>query len=92
MDPKINIVPIDQITPCPQNLKLHPEIQISQIARSIQQFEFINPIVINDDGRIIAGHGRYLAARKLGFKNVPVIQVSHLSKDEERAYLAKSAG
>ena len=86
MDPKINIVPIDQIAPCPQNPKLHPEIQISQIARSIQQFEFINPLVTDDKGEIIAGHGRYLAALKLGLENVPVIQISHLSKDEERAY------
>ncbi len=86
MSPQISIVSIDQIKPYKQNPKLHPDTQIGQIARSIEQFEFINPLVVDKNNEIIAGHGRFLAALKLGLKGVPVIQVSHLSEDEIRAY------
>ena len=83
---KISIVPIDSINPYENNARKHSEKQIQQIANSINQFGFINPIVIDDKGEIIAGHGRVEAAKLLKLKNVPVIKADHLTEAEIKAY------
>ncbi|MEX0328918.1 MAG: site-specific DNA-methyltransferase [Ruegeria sp.] len=69
------------------NARTHSEKQIEQIAASIRQFNFVNPVLIDDAGGIVAGHGRVAAARKLGYDEVPVIELAHLSEAERRAYV-----
>jgi DNA modification methylase len=75
------------LTPYPRNPRRHSDTQIAQIAGSIAQFGFNAPILIDSQGNIIAGHGRHLAAQKLGLESVPVIVLDHLSEVEKRAYL-----
>ena len=72
---------------CTRNPRTHSKKQIRQIADSIQRFGFTNPILISDDGEIIAGHGRLEAARLLGLDKVPIMKLSHLTRDERRAYV-----
>lgn len=79
-------MPIDWLIPYPNNAKEHPQRQIRQIARSIQQFGFINPVIIDDKREVVAGHGRLEAAKLLKLKKIPVIRVEHLTKAEIRAY------
>ncbi len=72
--------PIDRLVPSPRNARTHSEAQIAEIAGSIRAFGFTNPILVNDAGDVIAGHGRMAAARKLGLERVPVILLKHLSE------------
>lgn len=74
-----------KLSPYPSNPVDHPEAQVEEIAASIQQFGFINPVLIDDANVVIAGHGRLLAAEKLGLKKVRVIRLSHLSEAQARA-------
>lgn len=67
------------------NARLHDEQNVSEIAKSIQRFGFVNPVLADKDGEIIAGHGRAMAAAKLQIEQVPVIVLSGLSEDEKRA-------
>src|ERR1022692_2539971 len=78
---------LDKLIPYPKNPRRHSDAQIAQIAGSIAQFGFNSPILIDSKGNIIAGHGRYLAALKLGLETVAVIVLDHLSETEKRAYL-----
>jgi ParB-like chromosome segregation protein Spo0J len=71
----------------PKNPRRHSDAQIAQIAGSIAQFGFNSPILIDAKGCIIAGHGRYLGALKLGLETVPVIVLDHLTEIEKQAYL-----
>jgi DNA modification methylase len=71
----------------PRNARKHSPKQIRQIAASIERFGFTNPILVSDDGEIIAGHGRAEAAKLLGLSTVPTIILSHLTQDERRAYV-----
>lgn len=64
---------ISDIVEYDNNAKLHPDWQVEQIAKSIQEFGFNDPIAINEDMQIIEGHGRYLACKKLGIEKVPCI-------------------
>jgi DNA modification methylase len=82
---QIEHCPIDQLTPYANNARTHSDAQIEQIAQSIRQFGFVNPILIATDHTIIAGHARLLAACKLGMKTVPVIVLAHLSEAQRRA-------
>lgn len=77
---------LNQIRAYSKNAKGHPESQIQQIAASIRQFGFNNPILVDEDLEIIAGHGRMDAAQILGLETVPVIRLSHLSEAQKRAY------
>ncbi len=90
--------PIDSLQPYVRNPRTHSEKQIRQIADSIEQFGFTNPILIDREGGIIAGHGRVAAAKLIGRENVPTIRLEDLSKAQIRAYviadnrLAENAG
>lgn len=75
------------LIPYARNARTHSDEQISQIASSIVQFGFNNPILIDESGGIVAGHGRVMAARRLNMLTVPVIRLSHLSDEEKRAYI-----
>lgn len=79
-------IPIDLLKPYPGNARTHSDAQLATIARSIQTFGWMNPILAERDGTIIAGHGRWLASRQLGVARCPVIRVEHLSSDSVRAY------
>ena len=77
--------PIARLIPYVRNARTHSGDQIAQIAGSIAEFGFVNPVLIGADDVIIAGHGRVLAAEKLGLAEVPVIVLSHLSESQRRA-------
>jgi len=77
--------PLDRLIPYARNARTHSEGQVAQIAASIKEFGFVNPILAGADSVIIAGHGRLLAARKLGLAEVPVIVLDGLSENQRRA-------
>lgn len=79
--------PIQTLRPYAKNARTHSKKQIKQIARSIERFGFTNPVLVSDDGEIIAGHGRVEAAKSLNMKTVPTLALSHLSETERRAYV-----
>ena len=79
--------PLDRLIPHARNARTHSEDQIAQIAGSIAEFGFVNPVLVGDDGVIVAGHGRVLAARKLGLAHAPVIVLSHLTPTQRRALM-----
>lgn len=84
---KVETVAVSGLKPYQANARTHPPKQIQQIADSITRFGFCNPILIDDDSQVIAGHGRVEAAKLLGLKAVPALRLSHLSASEKRAYL-----
>jgi ParB-like chromosome segregation protein Spo0J len=75
------------LKPYARNSRTHSDEQIAKIARSIERFGFRNPIIAGEDGVIIAGHGRLLAAQLLGLEEVPVITARGMSDDERRAFV-----
>jgi DNA modification methylase len=77
--------PVDSLVPDPRNARTHPKRQIDQICASIRAFGFTNPILVDTDGGIIAGHGRLLAAKALGMAEVPTIVLSGLNAARKRA-------
>ena len=79
--------PIDDLRPAKSNARVHSKKQLKQIARSIQRYGFNAPVLIGNDGEIIAGHGRVEAAKLLGLEAVPAICLAHLNEVERRAYL-----
>jgi len=79
--------PLDRLVPHARNARTHSEEQVAQIAGSIAEFGFVNPVLVGDDGVIVAGHGRILAARKLGLSEAPVIVLSHLTPTQRRALM-----
>ena len=85
--PEINIqyVSVEKLIPYAANSRTHSDAQVAQIAASIREFGFTNPILINGENTIIAGHGRLMAARKLGMEEVPAIVLDYLSKAQQKA-------
>jgi DNA modification methylase len=79
--------PVNRLTPYARNPRTHSDAQVTQIASSIAEFGFNNPILVDTNAGIIAGHGRLLAARKLQLQQVPVIVLDHLSETQKRAYI-----
>jgi DNA modification methylase len=84
---RIELWPIDKLIPFARNPRTHSEAQVTQIAASIAEFGFNNPILVDTKAGIIAGHGRLLAARKLQLTEVPVIVLDHLTDAQKRAYV-----
>lgn len=78
---------IGDLLPYARNSRTHSDAQVAQIASSIREFGWTNPILVDPDGTIIAGHGRVMAARKLGEPRVPVITLGHLTEAQKRAYV-----
>lgn len=85
--PKISTRKVDALIPYARNARTHSDAQIDQIAASIREFGWTNPVLVDGENGIIAGHGRVLAARKLGQTEVPVIELAHLSEAQRRAYI-----
>ena len=84
---KIEILPAADLVTYARNSRTHDDAQVAQIAASIKEFGFTNPILIDEDGGIIAGHGRLSAARKLGIDKVPCLRLGHLTDAQKRAYV-----
>jgi len=84
---KIETIKVDALVPYARNSRTHSEEQVAQIVASIREFGFTNPVLIDGDGGIIAGHGRVLAARKMGLATVPCLRLAHLSEAQKRAYI-----
>ena len=78
---------ITDLLPYINNARTHSDEQVAQIAASIKEFGFNNPVLISDDGSIIAGHGRVMAATKLGMAELPCLELSHLSDIQRKAYI-----
>jgi DNA modification methylase len=87
MKPEIEHLALETLIPYARNSRTHSEAQVAQIAASIREFGFTNPVLVDDEGGIIAGHGRVLAARKLSLPEVPCIRLAHLSEAQKRAYV-----
>jgi DNA modification methylase len=84
---KIEMVSVDTLIPYAKNARTHSDEQVAQIAGSIKEFGFNNPVLIDKDNSVIAGHGRLMAARKLGYKEVPVVKLEHLTESQRKAYI-----
>lgn len=84
---QITYLPPERLRPSPNNARTHSKKQLKQIARSIERFGFVNPVLISDDFEIIAGHGRVEAAKILGLRDVPTVRLSKLSPADRRAYV-----
>ena len=82
---KIEKISIDTIKPYENNAKLHPPEQIEQIKKSILEFGNNDPIAIDENGVIIEGHGRYEALKQLGFDEIEIIRLSHLTEQQKKA-------
>ena len=82
---EIEMRPVADLVPYARNARTHPDEQIAQIAASIREFGWTNPVLIEPDGGIIAGHGRVMAARKLNMAEVPCIALADLSDAKKRA-------
>jgi DNA modification methylase len=83
----IEQIPTADLIPYARNARTHSETQVAQIAGSIQEFGFCNPVLIDADNGIIAGHGRVLAAQRLKLESVPCLRLSHLTDAQKRAYV-----
>ena len=79
--------PIEGLIPYARNSRTHSDEQVAQIAASIREFGWTNPVLVDGDNGIIAGHGRVLAARKMGMAEVPCIELAHLSEAQKKAYI-----
>lgn len=84
---KLERVSVETLIPYAKNARTHSDEQVAQIAGSIREFGFNNPVLVDKDNTIIAGHGRVLAARKLGLTDVPVIVLDHLTESQRKAYV-----
>lgn len=87
MAERIELWPVDRLQPYAKNARTHSDRQVDQIAASIRQFGFTNPILVDSADGIIAGHGRLMAAKRLGLATVPVIVLDHLTDAQRRAYI-----
>ena len=83
----IELWPVDRLRPYNRNARTHSPEQVAQIAASIIEFGFVNPVLVDTNAGIIAGHGRLLAARKLGLAEVPVVVLDHLTETQRRAFV-----
>lgn len=84
---RIEMWPLDRLIPYARNARTHSETQVAQIAASIIEFGFTAPLLVSEDGGILAGHGRLAAARKLHLEAVPVVVLDHLTPTQRRAYI-----
>jgi DNA modification methylase len=85
--PTYKTVSVQKLVPYARNSRTHSPQQVDKIAASIREFGFLNPIIVDGENGIIAGHGRVMAAQKLGLADLPVIEASHLTEAQRRAYV-----
>jgi DNA modification methylase len=87
MAERIELWPLDRLVPYARNPRTHSDEQVDQIAASIVEFGWTNPVLVDSDAGILAGHGRLAAAKRLGLEQVPVVVLDHLSPAQRRAYI-----
>ena len=87
MTETIEQIPPERLRPWPRNARTHSRKQIRQIAESIRTFGFTNPVLIDAEGTILAGHGRVMAAKELRLPTVPCLRIEHMTPEEKRAYV-----
>ena len=85
--PAYKAIPVADLIPYARNSRTHSEAQVAKIAASIREFGFLNPIITDGQNGIVAGHGRVMAAQKLGLQTLPVIEAGHLTEAQKRAYI-----
>ena len=85
--PEYKTAKVASLIPYARNSRTHSDAQVAKIAASIREFGFLNPIIVDGDSGIIAGHGRLMAAHKLGLDEVPTVQAAHLTEAQKRAYV-----
>ena len=81
------LIPIADLIPYARNSRTHSDAQVAKIASSIKEFGFLNPIITDGSNGIVAGHGRVLAAQKLGLNELPCVEADHLTEAQKRAYV-----
>jgi len=81
------LIPTADLIPYARNARTHSEAQVAKIASSIREFGFLNPVITDGKNGLVAGHGRVLAAKKLGLKEIPCLEASHLTDAQRRAYI-----
>jgi ParB-like chromosome segregation protein Spo0J len=86
-NPEYKMALVADLIPYARNSRTHTDEQITKVASSIKEFGFLNPVIVDGDNGIIAGHCRILAAKKLGIVEVPTIEASHLSETQKKAYI-----
>lgn len=84
---QIELIKTIDLVPYARNSRTHSDEQVAQIMASIKEFGFTNPVLVDEDGMIIAGHGRTVAAQRLGLDEVPVIRLDHLTPAQKQAYV-----
>lgn len=84
---RMELVPIDGLIPYVNNARTHSKEQIQKLRSSLREFGFVNPVIIDHDKNIIAGHGRVMAAKEEGLKEVPCVYVEHLTEAQKKAYI-----
>lgn len=84
---KIEYIKTAKLIPYAKNARTHSDNQVQQICKSISEFGFNNPVLIDEGNEIVAGHGRVMAAKDLGMEEVPCVRLSHLSDRQRRAYI-----
>lgn len=84
---KIEYKPIADLIPYARNSRTHSDAQVAQIAASIKEFGWTTPVLLDGENGIIAGHGRVLAAQKLGETKIPTIELSHMDENQRKAYI-----
>ena len=84
---QIILQPVEALIPYARNSRTHSDEQVAQIAASIREFGFTNPVLVDDEGGIVAGHCRVMAARQIGMTALPTINVGWLSEQQRRAYV-----
>ena len=84
---EMRLLPVDELIPYVNNARTHSPEQINKLRASLREFGFINPVIIDKDKNIIAGHGRVMAAREEGIKEVPCVLVDYLTEAQKKAYI-----
>ena len=84
---QIELIPVADLVPYARNSRTHSDEQVAQIMASIREFGFTNPVLIDEAGTIIAGHGRVLAATRMELEHVPCLRLTHLTESQKRAYV-----
>ena len=87
MAQKIELWSIERLQPDEKNARVHSKEQVGQIAASIVEFGFLNPILVDSNDGIVAGHGRLSAAKELALEVVPVVVLDHLTENQKKAYI-----
>ena len=85
--PEYKTIPVSDLVPYARNSRTHSPQQVDKIAASIREFGFLNPVIVDAQNGIVAGHGRVLAAQKLGLSTLPCIEASHLTEAQRKAYV-----